>query len=643
MPLHPIYKLTRLPWDAGIALLLGLFGLGVGGWASVVLLDDAMITFRVAENLAFGRGLVYNVGERVQVTTTPLYTLILVPGTWLFGSAPPSALVLNLALSALIPILAYDLGRRWSGRITGLGGAVLLALAPLLIIAFSMESYLYVALILATLDAYAARRWRLAGALAGLTALVRGDGVLLGACMLAYDLAAQRRLRWSLIAPAVAIPAAWYLFATLYYGSPFPATLQAKAAQGQFNWLGKRFGDGFWEYWDKWIKENYDIFYLIPWLMGAGLLWAARRERGWLILAGRDLLYVTAFIALGVPTAEWYYAPLMPGVALLTARGVQFVAEGLAEVIKSAQRRHGQADEVLARLLAGGAALIILFPLGVTFRAASARIVAQNPNWKALVYPDTARWIAHNTNAAATLATIDIGHLGYWSQRHIIDIVGLAQPDVAPHIAQGDFGYAIHHYRPDLVLIGYAWLPEVQTTPWFQENYAPRRAFPFKILDAPLVLFSRRQGVKVQPDLPPGDIIPLAVDFNRQIKLSGYQLNQPLAPGTQANLTLVWQATGPIALDFTVFIQLVDSHNTIVAQGDGKPQDGFYTTNFWQPGEQIIDRHTFSLPAGLPGGRYDLLLGFYEAATGNRLQILDEAGVFQSDHVRLSGIQVQGP
>ncbi|MFN8457594.1 MAG: hypothetical protein U0401_23545 [Anaerolineae bacterium] len=377
-------------------------------------------------------------------------------------------------------------------------------------------------------------------------------------------------------------------------------------------------------------------------MMGLGLLGAARRERGWLVLAGHDLLYVAAFIALGVPTAEWYYAPLMPGVALLAARGVQLVAEGIAGAIQTAQRRHGQADKVLAQILAISTALTLLFPLSATCLAISARVVAQHPNWKAQVYPDTARWIAHHTNAAASLATIDIGHLGYWSQRRIIDIVGLAQPDVAPHIAQGDFGYAIRHYQPDLVLIGYAWLPEVQTTAWFQENYIPRRTFPFKILDAPLVLFSRKQGVKIQPDLPGGDLTPLAIDFNRQITLTGYQLSQPLTSGQPANLTLLWQATSPIALDFTVFVQLIDAHNTIVAQGDGKPQDSFYTTTFWQPGEQIIDRHTFILPADLPPGSYDLVLGLYEAETGNRLQILDEAGVFKSDHVRLSGVQVQG-
>jgi hypothetical protein len=626
-------------------LLLAIFGLVVGLWARGVLLDDAMITFRVAENLAYGRGFVYNLGEYVQVTTTPLYTMSLVPGIWLFGSAPAAALILNLSLAALIPALAYDVGRRLSGRITGLGAALMLPIAPLLVIAFSMESYLYVALILATLDAYAAGRWRLAGVLAGLTALVRGDAVLLGACLLTYDLVASRRLRWRLIIPAMAIPALWYLFATFYYGSPFPATLSAKTAQGEFNWLGKRFADGFWGYWKSWIKENFDSFYLFPWLIGLALLWAIWREQRWLILAAHDVLYITAFVLLGVPAAEWYYAPLMPGAALLAARGVQAVAELVAWPVGAAQRRHSQPDKVLLSILHAGVAALLLVILAATLYPNSARLIGQHPNWKAQIYPETARWIAQNTNSAASMATIDIGHLGYWSGRRIIDIVGLAQPDVAPHIVQGDFGYAIRHYRPDLVLLGYSWLPEVQTTAWFQAEYVARHYFYFKTMDIPLVLFSRRSGVKVQPDPlpPPTEIKALEVDFNRQIRLIGYHLNQPLLPGGQANVTLYWQVQAPITVDFTVFVQVVDSTNNILAQGDGKPQSGFYTTPYWQPGEEIIDLHSITIPADLPAGPYDILLGFYEAESGNRLQILDEAGQFKADHVRLSNIQVQMP
>jgi len=39
--------------------------------------DDPFITFRYAQNLRAGLGFVYNPGERILSTTTPLYTLLL--------------------------------------------------------------------------------------------------------------------------------------------------------------------------------------------------------------------------------------------------------------------------------------------------------------------------------------------------------------------------------------------------------------------------------------------------------------------------------------------------------------------------------------------------------------------------------------
>lgn len=633
-------------WLVGLAVT----GLLTGLWASSVILDDALITFRVAENLAHGRGFVYNLGERVQVTTTPLYTLVLAAGTWFFGSAPRAALILNIGLSALIPVLAFDMGRRLAGRITGLGGALLLMLAPLLIRAFSMESYLYVALILATVNAYAARNLWLAGGLAGLTALVRGDGVLLGACLLCYDFLACLRLRWRLIFPAVAIPAGWYLFALWYYGSPFPATLGAKVAQGEFNWLGQRFIDGLSLYWDNWTRgQDYDTFYLFPVLVIIALPWVVWRERLWLILVGRDLLYVLVFVSLAVPTAEWYYAPLMPGIALLSARAVQLLAQGsawlltrlwpaTARTVVPAFKRRWTLPQIAATGLAG----LLLAVLLATIYPVSRSIITGSPDWKARVYPEAARWIAANTNASANLATIDIGHLGYWSGRPIIDIVGLAQPDVAPQIASGDFGYAIRQYQPDLILLGYSWLPEVQSADWFQAAYSPRHFFSFAAIDEPLLLFSRSEGVKVQPELlPAAEIHSLIVDFNRQITLTGYQTNQPVTAGSNLIVTLLWQADAPIEQDFTVFVQLVDAEERIVAQGDSKPQQGFYSTPYWKAGEQIVDSHIFPVPADVSPGHYAVLVGFYNAVGGYRLQILDEAGIFKGDHVRLTPVKIE--
>ena len=54
-------------------LVTGLIYTTLAHWAY----DDPFITYRYAENLAQGKGFVYNPGERVLSTTTPLFTLLL--------------------------------------------------------------------------------------------------------------------------------------------------------------------------------------------------------------------------------------------------------------------------------------------------------------------------------------------------------------------------------------------------------------------------------------------------------------------------------------------------------------------------------------------------------------------------------------
>ena len=51
-----------------------------------LLLDDAFITFRYATNLVDHGQFVFNPGENVLATTTPLYALLL---TWRGGAAYP--------------------------------------------------------------------------------------------------------------------------------------------------------------------------------------------------------------------------------------------------------------------------------------------------------------------------------------------------------------------------------------------------------------------------------------------------------------------------------------------------------------------------------------------------------------------------
>src|SRR5688572_8374570 len=79
--------------------------------------DDAYISFRYAENLAAGRGLVYNEGERVFGSSTPLYVLWLTALRLLApGELATAAVRANAIAFVVAALLAGRLVRQLTGR-----------------------------------------------------------------------------------------------------------------------------------------------------------------------------------------------------------------------------------------------------------------------------------------------------------------------------------------------------------------------------------------------------------------------------------------------------------------------------------------------------------------------------------------------
>jgi hypothetical protein len=106
------------------------------------------------------------------------------------------------------------------------------------------------------------------------------------------------------------------------------------------------------------------------------------------------------------------------------------------------------------------------------------------------------------------------------------------------------------------------------------------------------------------------------------VRLLGIDLPQTVvAAGDQLPLTLYWQALAETDLNYTVFLQLIDSTNQIVTQADQQPRGGQAPTRTWLPGEIVTDPYTLSLPADLPAGQYRLIAGLYDAASGSRLPV----------------------
>jgi len=170
-------------------------------------IDDAYITFRYARHILAGNGFVYNTGERVLGTTTPLYTLLMTieaglsgrrdASTGLAAGFPELALITNAVADCVSVWILYRLGRRLgNGPLVGISLAAIWAIHPVSVTfaVGGMETSVFVALILGTFAAYLDGRWRAAGALAALALLTRPEA-LIAIALLVGDAILRLRLR----------------------------------------------------------------------------------------------------------------------------------------------------------------------------------------------------------------------------------------------------------------------------------------------------------------------------------------------------------------------------------------------------------------------------------------------------------------
>jgi hypothetical protein len=110
------------------------------------------------------------------------------------------------------------------------------------------------------------------------------------------------------------------------------------------------------------------------------------------------------------------------------------------------------------------------------------------------------------------------------------------------------------------------------------------------------------------------------VEFGERIMLLGYE-RELLDSGLE--LVLYLQAERPLDQNWTVFVHLVDSTGGLVAQHDSQPRDGRYPTSVWDQGEVVDDPHLLVVPANLPDGDYQVVVGLYSVESGERLPVLD--------------------
>lgn len=209
---------------AAAAMLLGTAWMG----------DDAFITLRVIDNFVNGYGLRYNVIERVQVFTHPLWLIFLTP----FYAVTREALVTTMLVSVALSLAAlWVLAARIAADLAWGCFFALLAVMSCAIYQYSTSglenplTFLLLALFVWCLSC-PGKAW-IPAAIAGLLLLNRLDLAVLLGPVVAYLLLRARGWNRARIAFAVLFPIlAWTGVSLVYYGAPLPNTAYAKLGTG---------------------------------------------------------------------------------------------------------------------------------------------------------------------------------------------------------------------------------------------------------------------------------------------------------------------------------------------------------------------------------------------------------------------------
>jgi len=480
----------------------GLFALAegriAGAWGFP--LDDAWIHLQLARNLSAGQGLSLNPGEPAAASTAPLWTLVLA-----FLHRLPWNPILAVKILGAILLLVNGWLARGLARTAGLEGrwpllaGLAVVLTPRLLWASlsGMEVMLYAALATAGAGCHM-RSWggtpsMLGTGLLALAALARPECLILFplAVLDRWRLAARMRilarLYWkhALLYAALLAPFVWFNCHAI--GKPLPNTFYAKV--GGYGLVGalqdlslSRIARAALLYPVLQAREvaqfSAENSVLLTCLVPLGLLGILRpRKKGeppvsWLIplvVVGFPLIRGALAPFKGATFQHGRYAgflvPLLGVAGLLGLRGTwQVLRQGLTLP---------QAHRLRSWGVAAAWALVLMELLVVDLKYA--RTYAWNVENINEMHVAMGKWLAAHTAPEAVVATNDIGAIAYFSQRRLLDIVGLATPEVLDFLEPGvpaDQGVwrFLHQEKPDYLVILPNWYPELAQ---MREHFQP--------------------------------------------------------------------------------------------------------------------------------------------------------------------------
>lgn len=150
-------------------------------------------------------------------------------------------------------------------------------------------------------------------------------------------------------------------------------------------------------------------------------------------------------------------------------------------------------------------------------------------------------------------------------------------------------------------------------------------------------------GIRLQAYLPLHAALeqmsPVEAQLGSSIRLLGYRLGGKAQPGGILQLTLYWEALGPVETDYTVFTHLLGTGDALLGQMDRPPQNGAAPTSTWETGQRLADRYEIPIRDDAPTGPARLVIGMYDPATGDRLRAAGSVDEF--NRIYLTEVEIE--
>jgi hypothetical protein len=317
--------------------------------------------------------------------------------------------------------------------------------------------------------------------------------------------------------------------------------------------------------------------------------WFTRPEHPYWWVAAWLVVYTLFYTLIEVVIFPWYFVPPLTGLALLLAVGfgLWFGDQGGWPIRDARTRRLALVTGLVAFLG------LLVAQTGDTVQSSQIKHGYQP------AYVPAGQWLAENTRPGADVATIEIGVIGYQSQRPILDTMGLVTPDMTTHQLgwRETLVYALSAHRPEyaVTLPNTAW-DDVLTAWWFDRDYAPAAVFDN------VSLYARR------PLPETAYAVPAAAPLDQGITVTGV-----LFPGRELVSGQTFTADVHILVeedqgsDYLLTVYLVDTQTfDRYAVSTAEPLSGWFNGHLWQAGDRLALPVRLDVPPDLPPGSYRL-------------------------------------